>query len=73
MGKTLSEYVLDLRFAESCRLLRETDKTVREICAEVGMLNESSFIRRVKQLYGITPGAYRESSRVKERRDTSMV
>ena len=73
MGKTLSEYVLDLRFAESCRLLRETDKTVREICAEVGMLNESSFIRRFKQLYGITPGAYRESSRVKERRDTAMV
>ncbi len=66
LGKTLSDYVLDLRFTESCRLLRETDKTVREICADVGMLNDSSFIRRFKQLYGVTPGAYRDSCRVKE-------
>ena len=66
IGKTLSDYILDLRFTESCRLLRETDKTVREICADVGMLNGSSFIRRFKQLYGVTPGAYRDSFRVKE-------
>ena len=64
MDKTLSDYVQELRFTEACRLLRETDKNLREICAEVGLLNESSFIRRFKQVYGVTPGVYRENSRL---------
>lgn len=64
-GRTFSAYVQDLRFSESCRLLRETDESVQTICSKVGMLNVSSYIRRFKQLYGVTPGAYRESTREK--------
>lgn len=65
-GHSLSDYVQSLRFEESCRLLRETNDSIQTICNRTGMLNVSSFIRRFKQLYGVTPGAYRENSRASE-------
>ena len=62
-GQSLSDYVQAMRFEESCRLLKETDESIQTVCNRTGMLNVSSFIRRFKQLYGVTPGAYRASSR----------
>ena len=62
-GQSLSDYVQNMRFEESCRLLRETDESIQTVCSRTGMLNVSSFIRRFKQLYGVTPGAYRMNNR----------
>lgn len=62
-GQSLSDYVQNMRFEESCRLLRETDESIQTVCSRTGMLNVSSFIRRFKQLYGVTPGAYRANNR----------
>ena len=60
--QTISEYVQEIRFTESCRMLKETDDSIQVICSKIGMLNVSSYIRRFKQIYGITPGSYRESA-----------
>lgn len=62
-GQSLSDYVQNMRFEESCRLLRETDEPIQTVCSRSGMLNVSSFIRRFKQLYGVTPGTYRSSNK----------
>ncbi len=62
-GRTIAEYTQDVRFRESCRLLRETDLPIQDVCVQVGMPNLSSFIRRFKQIYGITPGSYRNNAR----------
>ncbi len=39
-------------------LLDTTDLPLKDIVAAVGYSNVSSFIRRFKQLYGVTPRRY---------------
>ena len=46
---------------ERAKELMKTDMGLREIMLEVGYFNMSSFIRRFKQLYGMTPGEYRHT------------
>ena len=67
-GIGLSEYVQDLRLAEACRLLLETEEPIQEIGRRVGMPNGSSFIRSFKQQTGMTPGQYRAGKNKKGER-----
>lgn len=55
---TLKDYVVRLRMDEAARLLVEEGLAVHEIVERVGYLNESSFIRKFKSIYGVTPGQY---------------
>lgn len=41
-------------------LLRETRRTVTEICADVGFSSLGTFSRTFRQIVGQTPSAYRE-------------
>ena len=54
------DYVTSLRLDAAKRLLEETDLPLKDISLQVGYYNISSFIRRFKQLNGITPGDYRK-------------
>lgn len=62
VGETIFETVTRLKMDYSTILLTSTSKSVKHISHEVGYDNVSSFIRRFKQLYGVTPGKYREIS-----------
>ena len=42
------------------KLLADHKLTLKDISQQVGYYNVSSFIRRFKQLNGITPGDYRK-------------
>lgn len=55
------EYLTLLRVEHSKELLRATEKSIKDIAAEVGYYDASSFIRRFKQMTGITPLQYRRS------------
>ena len=65
-GETLSDYVTHCRMEEAVRLLLEGN-TVGDVVVRVGYLNVSSFIRKFKSIYGLTPGQYVKEYKEKEK------
>lgn len=57
-GNTVNEYITGLRIKKAQELLVTTNKNLTEITEAVGYINTSSFIRRFKQMTGVTPGQY---------------
>ena len=57
-GETLSDYVTHCRMEEAIRLMLEENCTIGDTVLKVGYLNTSSFIRKFKSIYGLTPGQY---------------
>lgn len=58
-GKSLSDYVLDIRLGYAARLLVDSTKNVSEICYESGFNNLSNFNRIFKSRRGSTPRDFR--------------
>lgn len=61
-GQNILDYVLHLKIEKAKMLLKETDMPVKDICKNIGYHNASSFIRRFKQITGVTPGEYRKTA-----------
>lgn len=59
MGMSPLEYLTLLRSEHAKLLLEQTDLTIRDIGAQVGYYDSGSFIRRFKQVTGVTPLQYR--------------
>lgn len=59
-NQNLMDYTIELRMNEASRLLLESTLDIKDIGLAVGYYNTSSFIRRFKQIQGITPGDYRK-------------
>lgn len=57
---SINDYIIQQRIARSKLLLSTTDKRIRDIVEEVGYLDFSSYIRKFKEIVGITPGEYRK-------------
>ena len=57
-GTTVMDYLTEKRMEKAKELLREGDLTLNEITQKIGYINTSSFIRRFKGLYGLTPRQY---------------
>ena len=57
-GKSLSEYIIDLRLSYACRLITEGNLSVSQVCFESGFNNLSHFNRKFKQAFKITPTEY---------------
>lgn len=62
-GKTLSEYIIDIRLGHAARELADSTKTVAEICYESGFNNVSNFNRAFKSHRGCTPKDFRDNYR----------
>ncbi|MBD1421529.1 helix-turn-helix domain-containing protein [Sphingobacterium chuzhouense] len=60
-GKTLIEFVNELRIGHACKLLSEGNAPIKEICFECGFHNFVSFHKIFKSIAGSTPSAYREA------------
>ena len=58
-GRTLSEYIVDIRLGHAARMLVDTSKTVSEICYECGFNNLSNFNRTFKARRNCTPRDFR--------------
>ena len=58
-GKSLSDYVLDIRLGYAARMLVDSTKNISEICFECGFNNLSNFNRIFKARRGITPREFR--------------
>jgi AraC-like DNA-binding protein len=62
-GETPHQYVLARRLERAQFLLRETDRSVAEVCVDVGLASVGSFTTSFRRVVGMTPTAYRELAR----------
>lgn len=61
-GQNILDYVSYLKIEKAKKLLMETGIPVKDVCKDIGYYNVSSFIRRFKQMTGLTPGEYRKNN-----------
>ena len=64
-GETPHRYLQRRRVERSMFLLRETDRSVTEICLDVGFTSLGTFSRTFRDIVGQTPSAYRQDAEVK--------
>jgi len=58
-GETPHRYLQRRRVERSMFLLRETDRSVTDICMDVGFTSLGTFSRMFREIVGETPSAYR--------------
>lgn len=63
IGKTITEYVNEIRIEKAAEALAETDHKIVTIAQDSGFENVGYFIRRFKREKGITPSEYRSRSK----------
>lgn len=75
-GKSVNQYIRELRLKEAAKLIKETDFTIAEVSYKVGFGSYPYFCTAFRKRYGITPGEYKtqnkslselESEKVKKR------
>jgi transcriptional regulator GlxA family with amidase domain len=64
-GETPHRYLQRRRVERSMFLLRETDRSVTEICLDVGFSSLGTFSRTFREILGESPSDYRRRSDVK--------
>ncbi|MDC6367311.1 MULTISPECIES: AraC family transcriptional regulator [Flavobacteriaceae] len=57
--KTYIQFLNEVRISHTCKLLKNTDKTITEICYESGFRNWSNFSSQFKKTCGVSPSEYR--------------
>lgn len=60
-GETPHQYLLTRRMERAAALLRDTDRSVTEICFAVGLASVGSFTSSFRRIHGTSPLAYRAS------------
>lgn len=62
-GKTVPEYVNEVRIGRACRMLAEDAANITDIAMDCGYRNLANFNRRFREVMGTTPSAYRQKFR----------
>lgn len=62
-GKTLSDYIVEIRLGYATRLLIDSTRTIAEICYDCGFNNLSNFNRLFKRKKNCSPKEFRERYR----------
>jgi AraC-like DNA-binding protein len=60
-GESPKAYLMTRRLERAAALLRNTDRSVSDICLDVGLVGLGSFISSFKRHFGKTPTEYRAS------------
>lgn len=61
-GKTVSEFIRQVRLTTAARILLVSNDPVGSIALQVGFEDPNHFIRVFKQAFGLTPNQYRKTS-----------
>jgi len=59
-GESPHAYLVTRRLERAAAMLRTTDRSVAEICANVGLRSVGSFTTSFRRTYGMPPTAYRK-------------
>ncbi|GAB6167883.1 hypothetical protein JCM1393_03430 [Clostridium carnis] len=59
-GSTVLDYITNLKMNKAKELLLSTSLPLKDVAEQIGYINVSSFIRRFKQVTGMTPGEYKK-------------
>ena len=62
-GETPHRYLQRRRVERSMFLLRETDRSVTDVCLDIGFTSLGTFSRTFREIVGETPSAYRVGNR----------
>jgi AraC-like DNA-binding protein len=60
-GKTISEYVNEIKITEAMRLLEATEQPLVQISVQLGFSSQNYFHTLFKRITGMTPGEYRNT------------
>jgi AraC-like DNA-binding protein len=60
-GESPHVYLMTRRLERAAALLRNTDRSVADVCFSVGLQSVGSFTTSFKRTYGVTPTSYRAS------------
>ncbi len=60
-GETPHQYLIARRLERAAALLRNTDRSVADICLAVGLRSVGSFTTRFGRTFGMSPTVYRET------------
>jgi AraC-like DNA-binding protein len=66
-GETPHQYLLTRRLERAAALLRNTDRSVADICFTVGLRSVGSFTTSFRRVFGMTPTDYRAAHPPRER------
>ncbi len=59
--KTYIEFLNEIKIGNACKLLKETDKTISEICYDSGYRTWANFSKHFKKICGMPPSEYRRT------------
>jgi len=68
-GKSVIQYIKEVKLAEAAKLIKETDLTSAEISYKVGFSSPSYFNKTFRKRYGITPGGYKAQESIQNEND----
>ena len=60
-GSSFKQYLKTLQLNHAATLLRVTDASISNICAECGIPSLANFMQSFKEYYGMTPSQYRKN------------
>lgn len=60
-GESPHQYLLTRRLERAAELLRQTDRSIPEICFAVGLRSVGSFTTSFGKAFGVSPAAYRDA------------
>src|SRR4030081_1980188 len=61
LGESPHDYLLTRRLERAAALLRNTDRSVADICFSVGLKSVGSFTSSFTRTFGVSPTAYRSA------------
>lgn len=67
LGTTITEYLLNLRMQAAVELLNNSSDSITEIAMKTGFPSATTFIRKFKQHYDVTPRQYQKERKNKAR------
>lgn len=67
-GKGPAQYLKEYRLRKAEKMLRTTFLTVKQILKHVGLGSSAHFVHDFRNMYGITPTAYRRTTARKSKR-----